>query len=468
MEKLTHKELLLDFIQFEAHNKLLDWEINKIPIWQLIRISIFNKLKSELIGESFEITDKNAKKIIVGFKEFLKNTITKNPFVINEEKETIILNHSRRKRNGNIYEDIYTDYFIKKSQLTNFIVLERFYNLSHIKPTSTNNLFYLDVLEYPTRFICRFPISIDLTQVIRINKLILEKWGIKNVIEPKLIKRYIRYFQFTAPKIDLLLNRIKPKLIIEVVSYSLMNQIFTIVAKKHSIPVIELQHGTVGPYHIAYNYIGKLILKSFPDYFFSWGDFWTLNAKLPITEENIKPVGFPYIDHFRETDIGIIKNQKQVLVISQLRKDIAEFTFKLASLLPDYKFVFKAHPREYSIAKDRYQHLGKTGNIEIVDHDNKPIYNLFQESNFTLGVSSTALIEALAFGCKVGIIKLFGWEYYEDVEEDSYFKFLSNVEEGRSMIIEEEISKTQNDENVFFVPDAIQNIQASINKIIAR
>lgn len=72
---------------------------------------------------------------------------------------------------------------------------------------------------------------------------------------------------------DRMLNRIRPKVIIEVVSYSLPKLIVNDIAKKMNIPTIELQHGTMGKYHIAYNFSEKMDLKRFPIIFFSLASF---------------------------------------------------------------------------------------------------------------------------------------------------------------------------------------------------
>jgi len=461
----SSKKLLQDFLIFEKENDLINWTIKNIPIWELIRINIFDKLTSNFIPGSIEVTDRAPKKIINGTREFLVNSLSKTPFKINKEYNFLILNHSRRKWNGEIYEDIYTDYFLNKLQHTDYVVLERFNNLSHLKPATTNNLYYLDIVEFPARFISKIPISVSLDEIEninRINQLIKVKWGITDIIDIRIIEKYIRYYKFLESKIERLVKKINPKCIIEVVSYAAINQIFTLIAKKNNIPVIELQHGTVGPYHIAYNFMGNPALKTFPDYFYAWGKYWVNIARLPISKKNIKIIGFPYIDSFRQKSSAPRKSTKQIVVVSQLRNDIAEFTAELAKLLPQYKIIFIAHPKEYSIANEKYNFLNKLMNVELINNGNKPLYNYFRQSDSVLGVYSTALIEALAFGSPIGIIKLPGWEYFEDLQESENIRFLKDANEAKFFITKyKRNTKFKTEE--YFMSDSVRRLINELN-----
>jgi len=60
-------------------------------------------------------------------------------------------------------------------------------------------------------------------------------------------------------------------------------------AKLQKIPVVELQHSTIYPYHLGYTYPhaqnGEIDI--FPDYILSYGDFWKSVAAYPIDKQNI-------------------------------------------------------------------------------------------------------------------------------------------------------------------------------------
>ena len=68
-------------------------------------------------------------------------------------------------------------------------------------------------------------------------------------------------------------------------------------AKELGIPVVELQHGTMGKEHIAYNFLKKRRLKSFPDYIFTFSQYDKKAARFPLTSDRIYAVGYPEMEN---------------------------------------------------------------------------------------------------------------------------------------------------------------------------
>ncbi|MEN8879607.1 MAG: hypothetical protein ABF311_05490 [Polaribacter sp.] len=458
----SHKQLLEEFLSFEDKYNLFDLEIDSVPIWELIRTSVFSELSSKLVNKTVINRNEKEKSKVKLFSNILYNIIFKNPFLTFKKKDILFLNHPRRKFNKGFYEDIYIESLLPELN-NNFLVLEGFvnYNITHFKPVNTCNLFYLDIIQFSSNILSkkiRYKLSLNNLEVInKIESNIFDLWGVKikslrNEI-PVLIKRW----KYSTKLVALLLKKIKPKLLVNVVSYSFLNQVFNFVSKQKGIPVVELQHGTVGRYHINYNYKkGKEItLKTFPNYFLSWGLNWTKNSRLPLNSKEIIATGYPYINSFRNQK-NVKKNPKQLVFISQVREDIAFFVERVAQILPDFKIVFKAHPAEYSIAKEKYSSILRSENIQLIVDDEKKIYQIFSESYAVFGVNSTALVEALAFCPKVGVVKLPGWEYFEDIEESINFTFVNSPEKLKLFITKpaNDISKVSN----YFLNNAKSNI----------
>ncbi|WP_299051365.1 hypothetical protein [uncultured Polaribacter sp.] len=468
----SHKEILDEFLVFEKENNYLDWEIDSVPIWELLRTIVFTKLSSKLVNNTVvERNNKEGSRVKLFFN-IVYNSIFHNPFFTFEKKDIIILNHPRRKFNKGFFEDIYIDNLLP-SLGNKYVLLEGFvsHNLAHLKPIRPTNLFYLDIIQFTGSFISKNrkkKLSVKHKEDIKnLEHLILKTWGVKiNNLENEIciiIKKWI----FTKKCVEKLIVKISPKLLINVVSYSFINQVFNFVAKGKKIPVIELQHGTVGRYHINYNFNipkGKE-LKTFPNYFLSWGKGWTENSRLPLLKNNIIETGYPHINIFRK-DIQNIRNPKQIVFISQVREDIAYFTEEVAKILPTFKIIFKAHPVEYSFAKSKYSLILKSKNIEIITNDNKNLYHLFNESSAVFGVYSTALIEALAFCPKVGIIKLSGWEYFEDLEESNNLKFVNSQNDVKKFILNVEHNKNNCKNNYYFEDNSQERIIDFLNKYL--
>ncbi|WP_321290261.1 hypothetical protein [uncultured Sunxiuqinia sp.] len=462
---MTHKTLLEEFLTFEKENNLFKWEIDNVPIWELLRMSVFTDLKNKLVNENITINEQKTKKSIAIFFKFFINSIFHNPFIKSKQKDYLILNHPRRKLNSGIYEDVYIDPLLPHLN-DNYVVLEGYVNLNkdHYRPIQTENLYYLDILQLPSRLISSLSVSAELShadkiRIMEVETLINTNWNIQISTFEKKISKFIKRWNFVLPKIERLILKINPKKVLNVVSYSFINQAFTFCAHKNSIPVIEFQHGTVGKYHIAYNYSFNegIDIKTFPDIFLAWGKNWVKDARLPIPINNIEPVGFPYYELFFKKD-DFTRNPKQVTVISQYRKDIALLTKDIACALPDYEIIFKAHPAEYLDASIKYPFLTNMQNVRIVADDKTHLYNLFRQSSFVVGVHSTALLEALAFCPNVLIAKLPGWEYFEDLEENENLKFISNVNDFSQSVFK--CAKTESNSTLldYFEDESIKKI----------
>jgi hypothetical protein len=350
---------------------------------------------------------------------------------------------------------VYTDTFLSELD-KNYIVIEGYSDFSHHKPTSTKDLYYFDFVDFPNLVLSKLSKfykldKITKCKVLEIEQKIKEIWGLPNINILDEVKKNILRHKFLYPKHKRTLLKLKPNKIVCVVSYYYNAQIITQVAKELNIPVIELQHGTVGKYHIGYNYPSNIIAKTFPDYFFSWGDFWVENVRLPIPDNNILKIGFPYIDLHKKNDNKVKSNI--ILVLSQGRDDIAELTSKLSELLLDYRFIFKAHPREYGTIGNRYPTLAENKNIEIIENNNTLLYDLFCTSKYVIGVNSTAIIESLAFKCNVIIAKYAGWEYFEYLLGSEHIYISDSADDIYSYIMNGNIKTRNNNISDYFFRD---------------
>lgn len=469
----THKNLIEEFLIFEEENNLFDWEINSVPIWELIRTSVFTRLSKELVNDSIiNRKQKKSSRLLIIFDLFL-NFFKDSFFNLKKNTDILIFNHPRRKLSSNFYFDIYTDYFLPKLNHSH-AVLESFesLNTTHKKPIKTKNLYYLDSIQLGSRFLSRFLFrKLSSSEKDKINNIqfkIFEFWGVRIFDfqqEIQFICNRWRIAIFFAKRV---INICKPKLIINVVSYSFINQVFTFICKLNKIPTIELQHGTVGRYHINYNFRNNknLKLKTFPDLFLSWGSYWTKNSRLPLNDKNLILTGFPYLNHYKKKYIQTQKGRsKKILFLSQLRMDIANFANFSAKLLPEYKVLFKTHPAESSFAEGKYLKIFNSKNVILINDEKKDLYSLFLECEIVCGVSSTALIEATEFCNKIAILKLPGWEYFEDLNPTNKVKFINNSQELVDFC-NEAIDYSSENLNEYFQQNSEQNINNIIESLI--
>ena len=230
-----------------------------------------------------------------------------------------------------------------------------------------------------------------------------------SISETKINKTLRRFFYLTSYYIKLL-KETNPKVIFLVSSYSLPKMALIKAAKNLDIPSIELQHGHVFPEHIGYIYKTVLSRDLFPDYFWSFGKYFSeilINNSLMFDPHKIKEIGFfnfelqktssvknefPFLKRLIEKKVILFSSQKTV------RKEFKEFILGLSEELPeDHIILYKPHPSETD-ALDFYQSFTECKNIILINDSNISSIDLMKLSHFHTTVYSTTAFEANAMG----------------------------------------------------------------------
>lgn len=449
------------FLVFEEKHELFSLEIKDIEIWHFIRFDVYRKIMNQLentVQAHDNLSKENLiKKLWLYFLQF-PNYLFKNPNCNLNNRDILVLNHARRVWNGEHYDCIYTDEILSHINYS-YYVFENPILGKHFKPVRTKNLRYLDIENLKIPIIKRLPRKIfhlNLSNEDRckaeyivgsINKTFdvnLEISDVIEVIELALInyKVYYRFYQKVLEKIN-------PKTIIEVVSYSMDRLVLNVVAKEKGIPIIELQHGTMGKYHIAYNFLNKKNLTAFPDYVFLFGKFWKDTTRLPLDKSNLKVVGWPYYQkQVKKFNNQSKKNLKiNILFVSQglignyLSRIACELEEKLD--LDQYKIIYKLHPGELLRWKKEYPWL-LSSRIEIIENNAHSIHHYLSDADIQVGVSSTALFEGLGYGLKTIICKFPLYEYMEELINNQLVTLVENVDELLFQIEQENNTKKIN------------------------
>ncbi|MDD2496319.1 MAG: hypothetical protein PHE29_14165, partial [Tissierellia bacterium] len=322
--------MLEEFLELEKELNLFNKAIKDVKFWHLVRFGIYNEIQAQKkpIGQGHtSLKDMTLLKRLVKKLKQIPDIFFKSPILL-KQKDILILNHPRRVRNGDVYECIYTDMLIKELN-NSYIVLEDPILDTHMKPIKHIEIRYTDYI-YNMYLFKRILFRISSRKMLNesekssIRELIelinnefnvdinIEQW-VKNtgnaILEYKIAYKYF----------NKIIDKIKPKIIIEVVSYKTSRYIVNELAKKKNIPTIELQHGTMGKNHIAYNIAEKKNISTLPDYIFLFGQFWKDTTCLPIDESRIKVVGWPnYEQKLNEYKSKSRKSDKKVILfISQ-------------------------------------------------------------------------------------------------------------------------------------------------------
>jgi hypothetical protein len=211
----------------------------------------------------------------------------------------------------------------------------------------------------------------------------------------------------------LLLDRVKPKAILQVVHYSDRSLNLTPIAKERGIPVVELQHGTIGPAHLAYHFAPTRKPLAFPDYLLTFGSFWSERAtSLPIERDRLVDVGFAWLNRFRPRSISENRKNKVLLFLSQssIGAAFSRLAADAARLIrdEDVRVLYRLHPAEISGWKERYPWLADSDCL--VQDQPSSVYDDFSRASAQVGVYSTALFEGLAFHLPTFVARLPGHE----------------------------------------------------------
>jgi len=454
--KKTVKEVCDIIFSLEEKYDLNHMKIQGVYIWQLIRFYLYIEISKKIeVLESPQQGKVTLKDKILTFLPFLKNSLFSNPLSGNYHEDILIFDHPRRVIHKREYKDIYSyfliDYLLENTsnissdsnkKKNTFEVIESPYLNKHYTKKESYIKYSDKILlgSYIHKKIANYKLnSSEIEKIANLQREINHDFNI-NIDLFNILKTHILDFKYSYKQYDKLFKKRTPKYAFVVVAYE--NKAMIAAAKDNGVEVIEIQHGTIGEYHLGYSYPNKgdKNLKYFPNKILSFGKYWKEVANYPIDKENIIAMGFPYLDETITTYIDNEKNEKQILFISQgsIGKFLSEFAYELAKILEnsenygEYKIIYKLHSGEYSNWENNYKKLKRAkdlGNFTIIDNSEISLYELLSTSEYQIGVYSTAIYEGLTFNCKTLILDLPGVEHVETLISNNYVKKIKTPEE---------------------------------------
>lgn len=434
--------IVKELLEREKRYHLCEQEINGFQFWQYERFYIDKCLRKS----DYILMDNDAK----NKWNLLKYYFTKSDRVKKDKRIDIcFVSHPRRKLHGGSYECIYTDEIAKR--FPNSVTLENFYEREHMEPIQSINVIYLDRIIIETE-ICVKLISVFCKKKTKkiaervCNTLRVPLRGLLNQQQLESVGKqasgdYYRY-RLYYKKMEKLLRRMNPKILVEVVGYGSKCMIINEICKKLGILTIELQHGWLGEEHIAYNYAAEEVIKQFPDKLYLFGDYYKLNAKFPITQNQIISVGFPYYERQLREHRGCHSQDKRytILFLSQTM-----YSHQLSKLAIDLRkqtdntklrILYKLHPSEYKTWKEIYPMLKESG-IEVIGEKDMELYDCFAVSDAQVGIRSTTIYEGLGFHLRTFIFNQDFEDYLGDLVEFGIAEMVTNSNEIASKIHEQ-------------------------------
>lgn len=421
--KTLHEKFLL----FEQQETPFDDKDIAPNTWEIVRLDIYQKLQIHfgLLQKQLGV-DRSIQNLLKIFFRNLQYIFFKSPFFIPKNKILILSTGRRYQNDDGLFWDIYTDYFIEKLGEEKFYLIENMsFSGLHQTPAKTKNLAYSDAFHLlviiTAKLISLFSskniekdakkIEEKLNQAFQA-KLNLSKHIVTKMCAYKAEKILYRFwFKWSQPKMVGVINSPNRKAAL-------------LVCKELGIPTFEIQHGTLGKYHLGYYYPpGKQ--KIAPHYMLFMGKFWKQSIHNPAKETNTFIVGHPFLEN-KQRKFAAIPKKKKALFISQALDVVLEFAEDLKKLMTiDIEIVVKLHPSEYGHIDTIRK---KFPSVEIIG-PGTDIYSLLAESKWVFGIYSTVMFEALKFNCILYGINTPGIEYIEELIQNNSVKVVNNAEE---------------------------------------
>lgn len=460
------------FLKFEEQNEMFQIKINNVFIWHYLRYHVYNDFL-ELKGyRSFARRNVQKKKYNSSFELVLKKSIFCNQFLAHK-RDALLFSHGRKyKDDDKYYKCPYTTLLDQYLSMPHY-VLDRPTPDGNYEMQKSHNILYYDLDEFNRKLHVSF--SNEKVSKTEIDKKIIEpleqyfavnidvkikkKWGVLINQFVNMRKYYINYFNY-------MLNRIRPKIILVVCAYAFDCMVLCEVAHKMNISVVELQHGTIGSDHIAYNFYKKMRLNSFPDYVFTFGRYEKEYARFPLAKTHIIPTGYPELENIRNRYKKMKSNKKNILFISQTLIEIAKFANEVAENIDSdkYQIIFQLHPFEYSCWKSTIGKYLSHPNIKVVGNYEHTVYESLAQADWVVGNYSTVLSEAQMFGVKVAVMKVDLYRSARFLYQNGYAILVDSPEQLINEI--EKDTFQPNKEVSLFERNSLVKMQESIDKII--
>lgn len=348
---------------------------------------IFHELtrRSGIHGDPHPVRrTRSAKARLVG--RHLAGTVTRNPFLARGSYDALVVPHPRKPGGVEIYTDS-----LRAALGSSALVLD-----SGINGTPLGGARDLDFF---TSASGAFPRRAYEARCGEIARALAATTGV-TVPVGALVAREVPKHTRLRSLYRALLRRHGIKTVYVVVAY--FHQHLVGAARDLGIPVVELQHGAISPFHLGYSYPGRPAVPDQPDELWCFGSYWTDVADLP-AGVTTKVIGASFISPLTPAQQAA-KNPQLVVVLSQgtIGPALLDYAAALASSRPDLDVAFHLHPSERST-----QYTLPPG-VRLSSDNTLP---LLATATYQVGVATTALFEGMLLGCQTAVAALPGHEY---------------------------------------------------------
>lgn len=423
--------------QVENELSLLQFEIAGVKPWHGLRMEIYYELAQRLgvlekphsYGDDWRARLRHSVSIAY-------SAIRWNPYRSGDRVDAVVLPHQRKMMIDGQNVDIYTRNLVEelRGKGVSLEVLERRFQNRHLGEIGSGTS-RVDLISVAGHLSSRLPYRHtkhheESIHVIR-NRF-RELCGVDLDLHRK-FSRYIKRFRCEYALFRRLFAMKKPREVYVVVAYALAPLVAA--ARDAGSEVIELQHGTFSKFHLGYSFPGSSFeeLNYLPTKFLAWSTYWKQMCPLPLPPERIEVRPHALLATAKARYALVEKVPGKVLVISQgvLGRRLAEFIQEAIPELGTISIDYKLHPGEADRWRDYpgLKYLSRLPQVHIHNDNSTSLYRLMAEAESVIGVFSTAVYEAMEFGCRPVLLDLPGVEYMSQLLESGTATLVSRPNE---------------------------------------
>ena len=465
--RLSSLALCSGFLQMEEELNLFHEHVDGVYFWEHVRFYIFYELQ-RCLGLTETAPFQQDKPWLRWGKQLLSSLtglVLHNPYLTTPKPVLFFGCPRRTPDSSGVWWDTTVDPFLD-SLSTPAYYIERYCGGRHCTPTRTKIVKYHDVFSlvacsYRVATVFRGFSSAARHLLQSIQARLLDQFGVAidvpGITLPILKTRRSLFWFYKK-----LLQRVRPRAVF-VASINYYERIAVEVCKQVGIPVIELQHGVIGPGDLCYVFPKHAPLRCFPDYLFVYGPYWQHCLDFPLPAERVMAIGNPYLEARLKEHRGVAKID-QAVFISQPTVGAALSRFAV-ELRQNAKFawpiVYRLHPYERDW-RTRYPWLQDAG-ITVSESQDGDVYALLARSRMQIGVYSAALVEGLSFGLSTYLVDLPGVEYMQPLVDRNWAKLVSQPGE---VALEHAPGKPSADDT-FCSKNSLERFGAALASILA-
>jgi hypothetical protein len=285
-----------------------------------------------------------------------------------------------------------------------------------------------------------------------------------------LIRYAVSLFRVARRRIEQSLARKGVRLVILVNHYQPVKMLVTTIARSAGIPVVELQHGNMGRYHIGYNFGHTDPLPTLPDEIFTFGSFWNETSRIRANGVVLTAVGMPlFEERIRALRPAKPGEKTRVLFLSQetVGPRMGRLAMELSRIVDSeaVEIWYKLHPRERDVWDQHYPEGFGSANIQLfADED---LYDLLNRSDIHVGVYSTTVIESLVFSKPLALVEAYGVHYFTDLLDHGRAYLVRDAPDLLSIIRTSRKKRKQSDDvSIYWQSDSRRRILERIEELL--